>query len=211
MRITIGDKSRECMDLLGLTEYPFSSEALKTAFRTRLKIVHPDKDHGDHDQAVVVIAAYKHLKNLAFDLPEEAKHAIPDEEDQDIFKLWETCPDCRGRRLHTIHSNRMPCPSCNYGPFASFLWGLTSRPGTKTFRCNRCGGTGKFSKDGVEKGICFKCNGKGRVEVTCRDCGGTGWLGQDKTETRPCSNCKGKGKIELDPWNPVIPKGAVLK
>ena len=211
MRITIGDKSRECMDLLGLTAYPFSSDVLKTAFRARLKIVHPDKDHGDHDKAVAVIAAYKHLKNLAFDLPEEAKYAIPDEDDGDIFKLWETCPECLGRRFRTFHNHRMPCPSCNYGPFASFLWGLTSRPGTKTFRCNRCGGTGKFSKDGVEKGVCFKCNGKGRVELTCRDCGGTGWLGQDKTETRPCSNCKGKGKIELDPWNPVIPKGAVLK
>jgi len=212
MRITIGDKSRECMDLLGLTEYPFSSDALKTAFRTRLKIVHPDKDHGDHDKAVAVISAYKHLKNLAYDIGVDvSKVEIEEEDDSDIFKLWETCPECHGRRFQTIHQNRIPCPSCNFGPFAAFLWGFTAHPGRKSVRCNRCYGTGKFSKDGVEKGVCFKCNGKGRVEVTCRECGGTGWLGQNKIETKPCYKCGGKGKIEFDPWNPVIPKGAILK
>jgi len=207
MRITIGDKSRECMNLLGLTEYPFSSDALKTAFRTTMKIVHPDKEHGDHDKAIAVITAFKHLKNLAFDLPEEVKHSIQDEEeDQDIFKLWEVCPDCHGKRFYTIHSHRVACPSCNFS-----FWGFVgSRPGVKTVRCNRCGGMGQFVADGVVKGVCFKCNGKGRVEVTCRDCGGVGWIGQDKVETRQCPRCGGKGKVEFDPWNPVIPKGAVL-
>jgi DnaJ-class molecular chaperone len=213
MRITIGDKSQECMKLLGIDQYPFSSRSLSSAFRIKMKQVHPDKEHGDHNMAVEVIQAYKHLKNLALDIGEETPD-ISEEEEFDLFRLWETCPSCKGRKIEEIHQSKMPCPECTFGP-SIFFWASRSffgrsHLGKKLLRCNRCGGSGKFIKDGVDKGVCFKCNGTGTVEVTCRYCGGRGWIGEEKVETRPCYKCGGKGKIELNPWNPVIPKGAVL-
>lgn len=39
-----------------------SAEVVKQAFRLRIKEVHPDRETGDHDEARILIEAYRHLK-----------------------------------------------------------------------------------------------------------------------------------------------------
>jgi DnaJ-class molecular chaperone len=208
MRITIGGATEDSMSLLGIQSYPFTSRELSIAFRTKLKEVHPDMNNGgekkQNTETRQVIEAYKHLKNLAVDpqKPDET-YGVIIEEDFDIFKLYETCPDCHGSRIHTYQVGGGWCPDCAPS-FLFSLWSSRSRGYTyKT--CDRCGGTGKY----FDKGPCFKCNGLGVTKIRCRTCKGTGFL-NSKIFNEPCSTCKGKGKVEIDPWNPVIPKGAVL-
>ena len=208
MKITIGGATEDRMSILGIQTYPFTSKELSTAFRTKLKEVHPDmNDGGDKKQNVEtrrVIEAYKHLKNLAVDPQElgKVKEEI-DEEDFDIFKLFETCPDCHGSKIHTYTVGGYYCPDCSPPSFWRSL--CFGGKGYTYKKCDRCNGTGKY----LEKGVCFKCNGLGTTKIRCQTCKGTGFQ-EAKIITNPCSTCKGKGKVEINPWNPVIPKGAVL-
>lgn len=208
MKITIGGATEDRMSILGIQTYPFTSKELSTAFRTKLKEVHPDMNDGEDKKQNVetrrVIEAYKHLKNLAVDPQEPDKtNGVIIEEDYDIFKLYETCLDCHGSRIHTYQVGGDYCPDCS-GSFWTSLWSFRSR-GYNYKKCDRCNGTGKY----LEKGVCFKCNGSGVTKIRCRTCKGTGFL-DPKIFTEPCRTCMGKGKIEINPWNPVIPKGAVL-
>jgi len=208
MRITLGDRSIECMSLLGIIEHPFTSEELKTAFRIKLKMVHPDKG-GTKEATVKIIDAFNHLKNLA-STPIGAEFLeVEIEENEDIFKLWKICHDCHGTKIKIYHTPDRPCPWCSY--MYSFFYRGGSGRGYIMGTCKKCLGTGKFKKDGVDKGICYNCSGTGVVKKRCSMCQGTGWLSRVETKKVVCPTCKGKGKIELNPWNPVIPKGAVLK
>jgi len=208
MKITIGGATEDRMSILGIQTYPFTSKELSTAFRTKLKEVHPDmNDGGDKKQNTEtrrVIEAYKCLKNLAID-PEHSdktKTTI-EEEDLDIFKLYETCPDCHGLKIYTREVGGYSCPDCSPS-FSLSLWSSRSR-GYTFKKCDRCNGTGRYQ----DKGVCFKCNGIGITKVRCQKCRGTGFL-DPKVFIQKCGTCMGKGKVEINPWNPVIPKGAVL-
>jgi DnaJ-class molecular chaperone len=210
VKITIGGATQDCMSVLGVQTYPFTSRELSSAFRTKLKEVHPDmNDGGDKKQNAEtrkVIEAYKHLKNLAIDPQKDKEQEVIVEEEKDIFALYEICPECHGSRKRTVQEGGYACPNCT-PMFPSFGWlfGLRRGRGFNLIRCNKCNGTGKY----LDKGICFKCNGQGVTKIRCSVCHGSGYK-EAETVTYTCSNCGGKGKIKIDPFNPVIPKGAVL-
>lgn len=66
MRIFIGDTSRTAMEALGIKSFPFTEVELKSKFRILIHKYHEDKG-GSKEKAQKIIAAYKHLKNLASD------------------------------------------------------------------------------------------------------------------------------------------------
>jgi len=208
MKITIGGATQDHMSVLGIQSYPFTSRDLSLAFRTKLKEVHPDINNGgdkkQNSETRKVIEAYRRLKNLAIDPqePDKIKEEII-EEDFDIFKLYETCPDCHGTKTQRYEVGERWCPDC-YQSFFTFLWSFKNK-GYNYKKCDKCNGTGKY----FDKGICFKCNGLGVTKVRCSTCKGTGFL-ESKVFVKTCSTCMGRGKVEIHPWNPVIPKGAVL-
>jgi len=212
LRITIGQKTEESMKILGILNYPFTSKELSSCFRLKLKEVHPDTANGNgsekklNEQTRLAIESYKHLKNLAIDPEEGIKDIIEEEEIFDIFRIYETCPECGGKKVQTIVTGGDYCPDCSFS--TSFFWFRTPR-GYQYKKCDRCNGVGVYYKNGIEKGVCFKCNGLGITKIRCQRCMGTGYIEPNVT-TRPCSKYHGKGKIEINPWNPVIPKGAVL-
>ena len=204
MIIKTSNKTRECMDILGIEEFPFSEKELKTKYRLLLKRNHPDASGaGETDKTIQIIAAYKHLKNLVAENI-ETEGEKPEEPD-DIFNLTEKCPICNGK-----------------GVVARREWAWEG--------CEKCGGTGKvnikckYCNDG-------KFTTRSGKIVDCRVCKGTGiWrtktctcarrhvifsmyddlFGHYEEKIVNCSRCGGSGKIELDLFNPVIPKGAVL-
>ena len=209
MKISIGGATQDHMSLLGIQSYPFTSKELSTAFRTKLKEVHPDINNGgdkkQNSETRKVIEAYKRLKNLAID-PQEADKIKEEiiEEDFDIFKLYETCLDCHGTRTHRYEVGGRWCPDCS--PTSRYLWIFEKGLGYNYKQCDKCKGTGKY----FDKGMCFKCNGLGIIKIRCTTCKGTGFL-ESKIFVKTCTTCMGRGKVEIHPWNPVIPKGAVLK
>src|SRR4030042_3472970 len=193
MRIIIGDKSRDYMNLLGITEYPFSSQVLKDCFKKKLKEVHPDKSvlHDANDRTREVIDAYKFLKNLAVDAGEQQKEEITEKE-RDLFDLTVVCDKCHGtgKVPNPYYYDRIPCPYCDTDwSFNFFRFSRSS--GFKTYKCNRCSGTGVF-KGTFKSGVCFKCDGRGFIKVECKYCHGTG-MGNNTTMFSTCSECLGKG------------------
>jgi len=121
MRISIGDRTRDAMKVLDINSYPFSSEELSSKFRQLIKLHHPDKNKGLHnDKAITIINAYKHLKNLVIsflvknDEIEATKKMF--DEDEDIFSIWDTCPKCKGlcKIKHTSFITEfISCPDCD--------------------------------------------------------------------------------------------------
>lgn len=199
MLIRIGDTTREAMDVLGIKGYPFTSKDLTTCFRSMAKANHPDNG-GTHERMIATINAYKTLKHLAVDTIEVEDPTLGEMEVNDMFTFYEykVCQRCDGTgRVYTyIRGGKCPkcggsgnrvvarCKFCNDGIF-------TLRSG-RTVPCRACKGTGEFIL------ICTLCRGDGYVkaihkEVNCQSCGGSG-----------------KIKKKIDPFNPVIPKGAIL-
>jgi len=216
MKIELGEITRGHMAILGIEEFPFTEAELKTKYRALLKQEHPDSSGKKSGAVIKVIEAYKHLKNLVSEnVPTED---VPIEEDSDdLFDLTEQCPKCKGKKA-----------------VAERVW--TSTPG----ECMLCNGTGevpikcKFCESGK-----FKTR-SGKI-VDCRVCKGTGiWKtkkcrcqeeeihsqlfnfaaafrllfgapGHYELKSIICPKCFGKGKVKLDLFNPVIPKGAILK
>lgn len=205
MEITLGERSKDCLAVLKLT-YPFTPTEISQAFKRKLKEVHPDvsKDKFATEKTREIIEAYKHLKNLAMENNGyQAKDF--DERDLDIFTLWEVCPECKGKKVKVIYQTKGACHDClDFSGFFSFFGGFVGRGYVYT-QCKKCSGIGKFKI----KGICSNCQGRGKVKIRCKSCGGTGML-KEEIKSILCSKCGGKGKIELNPFNPVIPKGAVL-
>jgi DnaJ-class molecular chaperone len=206
MRIVIGDRTKEYMSLLGISEYPFSSKELSERFRITIKLVHPDvSDKKDNNlKTREVIQAYKSLKNLAIDPSEEITKFYQEETEKDLFELTEVCPVCHGRKTKLIQEDTRPCPDCSIRSYLCSFF-LSGGLGFKRVKCRKCDGIGKFR----DKGICFNCNGTGQIKVRCKTCNGEGYI-IISSKTVLCDNCKGRGKIILNPFNPVIPKGAVL-
>jgi len=209
MRITIGDKTKEFMLLLGISDYPFSSKELSEKFRIAVRVVHPDIQTGVKDNTMTrrVIEAYKNLKNLAIDTSGEEAKFYQDEAEKDLFELTEICPECKGRRTRIIERYDGYCPDCmsprNYFGMM-FALGRLKGSGYQKVECKKCKGTGKF----YDK-ICFNCNGTGKSKIRCKTCRGNGYI-VSAVKVVPCEKCGGRGKIVLNPFNPVIPKGAVL-
>lgn len=233
MLITIGNATREAMVCLTIKEYPFSSEELSQKFRTIIKTCRTaflvEKDVKIEEKAKEVILAYKHLKNLAisFVATENDKRAAEERfyEDEDLFTFWDTCPECKGSgkvKNRWGVGDVEPCPDCDPIERSIFtMWfrhSVERSSGVKTLWCKNCDKdpitgrpTGKFTQRSGRIVTCYTCKGtKIFKKVRCRKCRGSGLLFIEVSKDRDCSRCRGLGKIEINPWNPVIPKAAVL-
>jgi len=219
MRIIVGQATEEAMAVLGLEQYPFTTTDLKTCFRSSAKLYHKDKG-GSDEKMRKVLEAYKILQHLPIDVVEVGITPI-EEVEADMFDMFEDkeCFDCSGTGKRRIFEDvsgytclkckgsgkaRLKCKFCKSGKF-------TLRNG-RIVDCRACTGTGIFAP------VCNMCDGNGYVESTdysfygIRDFFRHFRHREPKYREKVCSACKGKGMIrtKLNPFNPVIPKGAVL-
>ena len=100
MKITIGDRTKKFMDILGLQKYPFSDVDLKIAYRKVIVENHPDKG-GSEEKTKKINEAYEELKFIALVITEEKARKVKNQaekENEDIFKsiYWEKCTECNG-------------------------------------------------------------------------------------------------------------------
>jgi len=223
MKISIGGKTEDAMKILSINSYPFSPEELSRNFRILAKFNHPDVTGNPNDNKKVrkIIEAYKHLKNLAILFTSENEIKATQqrfEEDEDMFGLWDICPDCKGTgKIQRTDYFYKICPYCDPNPnpfrgiFSDFLFGFSRSSGKKTLKCNACKGTGKFKQKSGRIVDCYKCKGTGIFKIVkCNFCGGSGQIPITKNTELTCEKCKGLGKIKLNPFNPAIRKGAIL-
>ena len=81
--------------------------------------------------------------------------------------------------------------------------------GFKIIKCRSCKGTGEYKQKRGKIVNCFTCYGSGVWRrVKCPKCHGLGVVYEKKLID--CWKCEGLGKIKIDPFNPVIRKGAIL-
>lgn len=206
MRITIGENTKAAMATIEIDEYPFTYKELSSKFRTAIKKAHPDKsgDEESTEAAKKIILAYAYLKNLALaEVTDEEKSSALEmfEKDSDIFSLWESCPECggHGKRKQVTSGTRF-CPACG---------GIGQR---RPVRCFECRGSGIFVQRNGREVQCRKCGGSGSFRWVCKHCKGVGFVFDLNPITTyyNCFKCGGAGKIKLNPFNPVIRKGAVM-
>ena len=209
MRISLGENSKKALKLFNL-EYPFSSENLKSSYRPLLLKHHPDKNGGDaqsEKMTRLIISSYEHIEHLAKDNLATGKKVHKNKDD--MFDLTEVCPKCKGEGVEcfTYKGYLNPCPDCT--PIYH-LMGFNTPSGRKAVACNQCAGTGKFTLRSGRKVECRRCEGKGTVIVRCPTCRGRRTVpAPEEHVTHECDKCYGSGYIKIDPFNPVIPKGAI--
>lgn len=199
MIISIGEKTKDCMKIIGIEAYPFYEDELKSKFRLLIKKYHEDKG-GNKQQSQNIIEAYNHLKNLAQQRDEIENNTLKREDNNDLFT--EDCPRCKGTGIRYMHEQI--AENC--------IWCYGS--GKRTTYCPKCKGTGKFTMKSGNIGICFKCNGTGQKQEECLLCDGTGKRYYFTEKLKPnghCPICKGTGKVAIERFNPVIRRGAILK
>lgn len=222
MRISVGGKTEDAMKALNIKSYPFSPEELSKNFRILIKTNHPDiRDNTKlaNEKTRQIIEAYRHLKNLAVSFVSENEIKATEQrfmEDEDMFALWDICSDCKGagKIVRTRYLfDYATCPNCDPLPrrgFFNFLFEARGS-GRKTLKCNACKGIGKFKQKSGKTVDCYRCKGSGIFKIVrCNVCGGTGQMPNTKRTEEICDKCKGLGKIKLNPFNPVIKKGAIL-
>jgi hypothetical protein len=214
MLITIGEKTKKNMKVLGINSYPFSSKQLKQAFRNLINISHPDRENGNEEKAKKIIAAYNEIKNLALnDITENDKFKEQikiKKKEEDIFTLFENCKECDS--IGKITSVRYKEEICKYCDIHKENWSIFGiyQLRKKYSLCKDCKGTGEFTQKRGKTVDCYKCQGTGLFGY-CKHCKNTGFISRKKEFVENiCLNCKGTGKIELKPFNPVIKKGAIL-
>lgn len=204
MLITIGDKTMEMMNVLGMSDYPFTSNDLKKYFRESCFKYHSDTGGSNASNVMFnkCMEANKYLENLCNDVPVSAKKNKSFK--FDMFDLTEPCESCNG--TGTIYAEAtIRCPDCD-GEYFDFF--MRRGSGRKTLKCNRCD-NGLFTLKSGRKVTCRTCSGTGVFKIVrCRTCSGIGLI--TKKVGKECMDCGGEGKIHLKPMNPVIRKGAVL-
>lgn len=193
MKIKIGDKTKEYMKILEVTEYPFTISILQTNYKALLMKNHPDRG-GSNEKTACIITAYKELKNLAIGTPQKIEKKKL--KCKDIFSLFELCPICGGTGKRFVKSYRM----------------VDKTQGkTRIKTCPDCLGKKVYYPPGEhELSPCKLCKGWGTIKLSKNL---FNFFYRDYEEViieEVCYNCNGEGEYELDLNNPVIPKGAVL-
>ena len=214
--IIIGNRTEKFMKLLGIESFPFTKSEVRSKFRKKIKECHSDKTGGDDLLTRKVITAYTHIKNLAIadgritELGEKTLKA--EHENKDMFEFFDVCKKCNGKGEITRYSKAYdePCDRCmerrpSFFSFKAFPAGKIK------VGCRDCRGTKKFKQRNGRIVECRRCKGKGWVYITCPKCKGRGFITiEARTIKSPCFNCGATGRIKVNPFNPVIPKGAVL-
>jgi DnaJ-class molecular chaperone len=160
--------------VLGVT-LPIAEGALKSAFRRKSLETHPDRDEGSNEDFIMVKEAYDFLigTEMILRMLDEERDACTMDgtplsnlgNGLPITKSGVKCEDCLGKGYNEqpigTHTWKV-CPHCN-GKFK-----LTELP------CKKCGGDGKFRRNGKVVGKCYQCNGGGtfkpKFPVTCKEC-----------------------------------------
>lgn len=214
--IIIGDETKKFMNVLGIKFFPFTKYELKSKFRELAKVNHPDKINGDDSSMKKINIAYAHIKNLVIsdnEIADKGEAILKAEnENMDIFELFDTCPDCKGagEEVQYYQERFMPCDRCTTSIYFFGFWDHVSRGKIKA-TCRDCQGTGKFKQRKGKKVTCYKCKGRGFLIIRCPKCKGRKVIILEaKTIHNRCGKCGGSGRIKINPFNPAIPKGAVL-
>ena len=190
MRIFIGDQTKEYMQILGINEFPFAENEIKTKFRILIKMSHPDSG-GKKQDAQKLIQAYRWLLPLS-----KTPESILPPKEKRMFDLYKKCEKCNGEGK--IHRSTVveSCHICFLGI-------------KKIIRCRECDEAGRFTLKSGRRVICKSCGGTKKIKIKCRECEGTG-LRVIPAKDYECLHCNGRGEIEIRPFNPVVEKGAVL-
>jgi DnaJ-class molecular chaperone len=198
---------------LGISHYSFTAKELKTFFRKRVKLVHPD--HGGTSEG------FQALKSSYALLVEYAR-----DEDGNISAPFTTTD---GRLLSELGlglgstTNGRDCETCDHLGYTTHFgthyiicamcddYGLVH---TKSVPCRHCKGTGKFTQARSRRVVdCRGCKGTGCfVKLThpriCGVCFGSKTIHKTNLEEKyyeTCWKCNGTGEIEIH--NPVLRKG----
>jgi len=201
--LIIGEKTKEYMRSLGISNFPFGSSELRDAYRRSVKRFHVDAgSEPSEDKMKLVNEAFASLKNLAYSTEREKNLRTLGHKPDDAFDLYQVvkCPRCHGKRAQKRTTwdtcrtcggdgkarARCKAPGCNGGVY-------TKPNGDKT-NCRVCNGTSIYVSPTRK---CPSCKGKGVVRVT---------------EEVECGLCDGLGQVKKPyrPFNPAIPKGAIL-
>jgi DnaJ-class molecular chaperone len=200
MYFTAGENTKRFMGVLNLESYPFTRKELKDNYRKMAQQFHPDinKNQDSESKMKKITEAYSYLQNLSIEDPKEFKPSLFErQESTDIFELKETCSACKGKGFHEDTPLRtVKCDYCDHGSV-----------NTPCKSCNN----GIFTLKSGRNIFCKKCNGEGHLKVKCPKCLGHGKTTKVISIKHTCWKCEGSGKIILKPFNPVIPKGAVLR
>jgi len=161
--------------VLGVT-LPIAEGALKSAFRRKSLETHPDQNQGNTGEDFIMVKeAYDFLLGSEMILRatqmefgaftsdgtplSELGKGLP------MTKPGVKCEDCSGKGYNEQpigHHVWETCPHC-HGKYR-----LSVLP------CKKCGGDGKFKRDGKVVGKCYQCNGTGEFKpkhpVTCKEC-----------------------------------------
>lgn len=206
---------------------PTTANALKSAYRRRSRIVHPDHSVAidAKEQFQALAAAYEYAQTQpswiaeGYDGPSESSFCEDGTPLSDLGQgLGPTtngkpCDGCDAKGFTSYSAEMVQCPDC--------------RPGIRNvqYRCRRCGGDGMFKRDGRAMGQCNGCRGGGwvtsrdtkRVDTIfgvrmmpanrCATCRGVERVKDPRGRLihNKCYSCKGTGEILV--FNPVIPKG----
>ncbi len=189
-------------------DVPTTPNALKSAYRRRAFEEHPDRSRHPHaaDRFMDVQKAFALLDGdaeVVVGLPAEARLDDGTLLSELGLGLGPTingkpCPSCRGKGYRAVNK-RVPCPDCRAIGFF-----------VQAFRCRRCNGTGRFTRNNRDVGECFACSGLGWKTAPrfaeCSTCHGT-HLATSTTIAAyyRCDGCSGTGEIVV--LNPVLPKG----
>lgn len=210
MRIKIIGATKEHMQVMGIEEYPFTAEELRDKFRELTKKHHPDvsKEGGSHQKMVKINGAYSYLKALCIteDNNASVEEVLGKVDEDDLFdRIYsEHCGYCAGRGYNHKYRSGWVCPKC------SNLFNMLAGGGNGVvaLKCRDCD-NGVFTLRSGRKVDCRKCSGTGYFKATCNLCYGN-YRKESASSKVTCHKCKGKGRIKVEPFNPVIPKGAVL-
>lgn len=186
---------------------PTTTNVLKTKYRALARLEHPDiskhpdktKRFQDVNKAYEVLSADKSIiENWG-----EVTTTTTGQKLADLGKglgpttNGATCEECSGFGYRSAHGLD-PCPDCRAFGFGDYR-----------FRCKKCKGSGKFTRNGAVVGKCFSCNGTGWVRQFgfgfCQTCDGKGMVERKTKSYYFCTKCEGKGELPM--WNPVLPKG----
>ncbi len=195
-------------------QLPIQRNALKSMYRTACKGLHTDVSGRDSaSEFIQMKALYDFLS--ADNAPEWAvTDGVVTDKAADGTPL-----SVLGLGLGPT-KNSKPCSSCKGAGYTVEVFDESSArchclawlfKATRPMegRCGRCGGSGRYQRNGRDVGPCNGCAGKGhRLNVRCRICNDTGYVTEKaKKLYYVCWTCKGTGEIELN--NPVIRKGVL--
>lgn len=206
MNITISQDTRSALNVLGITNFPFSAEELNIRFKSACFTVHPD--HGGTDESMRRVIEAKKLL-IPYAIAEVSKvnghqkkvdYPGIQVRDQKLFQVCEKC-DGFGNIETIIHAHN----PMDYVMFENGKCRACNGHGRKHVSCTHCV-DGKFKLRSGRIVSCRTCAGEGMFSIKCNYCQGHGIKRNavmQKTN-HVCLHCRGTGEQDVTPDNPVL-------